>query len=67
MQPRLLYRASTVSTLFDLMDGIQMPLSFGSREEGEWDKKKGVGGVFFCVCVWVLTHLQKRGQFDLLN
>lgn len=52
MQPRLLYRASTVSTLFDLMDGIQMPLSFGSREEGEWDKKKGVGGVFFlCMCL----------------
>lgn len=66
MQPRLLYRGSTISTLFDLIYGIQIPLlvlGVGRKVNGT---KKFFGLGFFFVCLF-WTHLMKRGQFDLLN
>lgn len=67
VQPRLLYRGSTISTLFDLLDGIQIPLIvLGAGRKVSGTKK--LGGFFFRVRVCLFwTHLMKRGQFDLLN
>lgn len=52
VQPRLLYKGSTISTLFDLIDGIQIPLIV--LEVGrKVSSTKVFGGVFFfflCVC-----------------
>ena len=66
MQPRLLSRGSTISTLFDLIDGSQIPLivlGVGRKASGT---KKGLWGFFLCVRLF-WTHLMERGQFDLLN
>lgn len=54
MQPRLLYRGSTISTLFDLIDGIQIPLIvLGAGRKVSGTKKVGFG-FFLCACVFVL-------------
>lgn len=50
VQPRLLYRGGTISTLFDLIDGIQIPLivlGVGRKVSGA----KKFLGFFFCVFV----------------
>lgn len=64
VQPTLLHRGSTVSTLFWFTSWYSdSPHSFGSREEGSGTKK--VWDFYLFVCVW--THVTKRGQFDLLK
>lgn len=50
VQPRLLCRGSKISTLFDLIDGIQIPLIvLGVGKKVSGTKKFGFF-LFFCVC-----------------